>query len=46
MIASLKFVKSKNSQQDDIHTLKLGRLVLMKDALELITAGKNWPITV
>ena len=42
----IKICKSKNSQQDVIHTLKLGRLVLMKDVFELKTAGQNWPITV
>ena len=37
----IKICKSKNSQQDVIHTLKLGRLVLMKDVLELITVQKE-----
>ena len=43
---SLKFSKSKNSHQDVIDTLMLGRLVLMKDVFELKTAGQNWLITV
>ena len=42
----IKIFKIQNSHPDVIDALKLGRLVLMKDALELIPAGQIWPITV